>query len=266
MNPYSTYLDAFPAIQRSLGRGESPLEAMGHGMHILFSAPFLEGQIATKAFYNMLNNKNSKDEAIFFEHDDLGTKAAKGLASFAKEAYGAPTFMRLSENIKGMLSDDPTYTMSKLLRDEFSPLKPYEIKPQTALYNFTRPIEQDKLAMRKALNKLATSKPVSDDELRDTLQNLVNSFKRSAKTFKRHAPAFPKLGATPEQVRKIGGELFTKEGYKNIMLNNYVPALFFSNRMKEVLKNSSNPEVRARLAKAAGILLEETNNGFIPLD
>ena len=266
LNPYSTYLDAFPAIQRSLGRGESPLEAMGHGMHILFSAPFLEGQIATKAFYNMLNNKNSKDEAIFFEHDDLGTKAAKGLASFAKEAYGAPTFMRLSENIKGMLSDDPTYTMSKLLRDEFSPLKPYEIKPQTALYNFTRPIEQDKLAMRKALNKLATSKPVSDDELRDTLQNLVNSYKRSAKTFKRHAPAFPKLGATPEQVRKIGGELFTKEGYKNIMLNNYVPALFFSNRMKEVFKNSSNPEVRARLSKAASFLLEQTENGFISLE
>ena len=266
LNPYATYLDAFPAIQRSLGRGESPLEAMGHGANILFTAPFLEGQIATKAFYNMLNNKNSKDEAIFFEHDDLGTKAAKGLASFAKEAYGVPTFMRLSENIKGIISDDPSYTMGKLLRDEFSPLKPYEIKPQTALFNFTRPLEQDKLAMRKAINKLATSKPVTDDELRSVLQNLIKSYGRTAKTFKRNAAAFTKLGATPEDIRKIGGQLFTQEGYKNIMLNNAVPALFFSDRMKEVFKRSSNPEVRARLSRSASILLEGTNNGMIPLD
>lgn len=266
LNPYATYLDAFPAIQRSLGRGESPLEAMGHGANILFTAPFLEGQIATKAFYNMLNNKNSKDEAIFFEHDDLGTKAAKGLASFAKEAYGVPTFMRLSENIKGIISDDPSYTMGKLLRDEFSPLKPYEIKPQTALFNFTRPLEQDKLAMRKAINKLATSKPVTDDELRSVLQNLIKSYGRTAKTFKRNAAAFTKLGATPEEIRKIGGQLFTQEGYKNIMLNNAVPALFFSDRMKEVFKRSSNPEVRARLSRSASILLEGTNNGMIPLD
>ena len=266
LNPYSAYLDSVPTFQRALKRGESISSALVESSHVLFTAPFLEGQIATKAFYNALNNKNSKDEAIYFEHDDVGTKAAKSIASVLKEAYGAPTYMRLSENIKGMMSDDPTYTMGKLLKDELSPLKSYEIKPQTALYNFTRPMEQDKLAMRKALNKLATSKPVSDDELRSVIKGLKNSYGRLAKRYKDHSPSLLKIGATVNDIKKNGEELFTKEGYKNLMQLNAVPALFFSDRMKEVLKNSSNPEVRARLAKAAGILLEETNNGFIPLD
>jgi hypothetical protein len=266
LNPYSAYLDSVPTFQRALKRGESISSALMESSHVLFTAPFLEGQIATKAFYNALNNKNSKDEAIYFEHDDVGTKAAKSIASVLKEAYGAPTYMRLSENIKGMMSDDPTYTMGKLLKDELSPLKSYEIKPQTALYNFTRPMEQDKLAMRKALNKLATSKPVSDDELRRVIKGLKNSYGRLAKRYKDHSPSLLKIGATVNDIKKNGEELFTKEGYKNLVQLNAVPALFFSDRMKEVLRRSSNPEVRARLAKAAGILLEETNNGFIPLD
>jgi hypothetical protein len=107
---------------------------------------------------------------------------------------------------------------------------------------------------------------VSDDELRRVIKGLKNSYGRLAKRYKDHSPSLLKIGATVNDIKKNGEELFTKEGYKNLVQLNAVPALFFSDRMKEVLRRSSNPEVRARLAKAAGILLEETNNGFIPLD
>ena len=222
LNPYAMWLDAFPTAARMMRQGHAPHEAMIYAGSRFFALPFVEGQIATQSFFNMMQNRDAKGDPIWFENDDPVTKATKGLTNFALEAYGPPAGKVLSKKVLAE-AQAGEFNLGRAIRDLASPLKPYEVDPVVSFSSFAREANRDRLMNRKQLNRQVSDRPLSESELRSIARDNINISLRLAKRFRRYAPAFRRLGVPAKIIKERGESLFPSGRFQELGAGRFSP-------------------------------------------
>jgi len=263
LNPYAMWLDGFSIAGRSINNGESLPAAMGRFGLSMLGTPLVEGQIATNAFFNsIIMNRNSKGETLYYENDSPINKATKSVSNFIQEAYGPPSFKRLNENIKGLATGESEYTIGKLIRDEFSPIKPYDVKPQQVLYGLTRSLRQGKLRNSKLINRVLTTRPLSESEVNQIADETIRISKITQLIASKHLTKLINIGVDPAIITEEVEKLYGKGSSASIFAGQGMVQMPSARTMGAA---SQRPEVAERIQQYIDRIEEKTNNGLINL-
>jgi hypothetical protein len=243
LNPYAMWLDMFPVAGRMMKQGHAPHEAMLYAGTTFLALPFVEGQIATKSFFNTMQNKNSKGEPIWFENDSPVNKAVKGISSYFYEAYDPPVRRVATDLYARFQTGDTDNLLEEGFRSLVAPLKPYEVDPTISHSNYMRALQRDRLQLRKKINRLVSDRPMSDSDLEDLARENIEMSRKIAKASARHAAAWQRLGVTPEVIIEKGKQLLPRDRWNAALSGDmYIPEVLQPGIKKIISQDSAKVE------------------------
>ena len=285
LNPFAMYTDALPQFWSHATAGRMG-DAFGAVFKTAVAVPFMEGQILTSAVGSVARNKDSRDNPIWLETDNFLERTIKQIGYVYQQAYEPPTLARLGgirlgytqeegfdlrvldklfASIQAGREGDWFNSPLGLMMGEVMFVKGHRVDPQNTAFRIMQGLAKDKDSIRSMINRLASDRLMSEEQIESLTNQYINVQMRLAKRAMKHWQPLLDLGVDPEWQLNALNRQFGADNVESMVFDGQLNIKGLSNYIQDLIAQNPKEDVRERLLQFERLFYEKTEGGNLNL-
>ena len=285
LNPFAMYTDALPQFWSHATAGRMG-DAFGAVFKTAVAVPFMEGQILTSAVGSVARNKDSRDNPIWLETDNFLERTIKQIGYVYQQAYEPPTLARLGgirlgytqeegfdlrvldklfASIEAGREGDWFNSPLGLMMGEVMFVKGHRVDPQNTAFRIMQGLAKDKDSIRSMINRLASDRLMSEEQIESLTNQYINVQMRLAKRAMKHWQPLLDLGVDPEWQLNALNRQFGADNVESMVFDGQLNIKGLSDYIQDLIAQNPKEDVRERLLQFERLFYEKTEGGTLNL-